>query len=127
MLRPATTPVPCTELVKGSKEFCRGVLNRSTGLAATISAGRLNQPDTHGLTDSIDPIVHMELSVDVADMRVHRAFGDDELAGDLPRRQALGQQREDLALAAGQQVVDVRRRLGLVGVAVELVQQLARL
>ena len=72
-------------------------------------ARRLDQADAHGLADRVYPVVDVQLAVDVADMGVDRALGDDQLAGDLARGQALGEQREDLALAAGQQVVDVGR------------------
>src|SRR3954463_16120103 len=79
-------------------------------------AGGLDEPDAHRLTNRVDAVVDVQLPVDVADVGVHRALGDDQLTGDLAAGEPLGEQREDLPLTTGEQVVDVGRGLGLVGV-----------
>src|SRR4051812_26947871 len=76
-------------------------------LWGAVLAGGLDEPDAHRLTNRVDAVVDVQLPVDVADVGVHRALGDDQLAGDLAAGEALGEQREDLPLTTGEQVVDV--------------------
>ena len=50
------------------------------------------------------PIAQPQLREDVVDVRLHRPLADEELGGDLGVRLALPDEREHLALAAGQRI-----------------------
>src|SRR5690606_18308981 len=69
--------------------------------ARARSAG-LDQPRLVGEDHRLHPVAQVELGQHLSDVRLDRRLGDDEPLGDLPVRQALGDELEHLALTCRQ-------------------------
>ncbi len=73
-----------------------------------VLAEDVQQAEGACLSHGLRAIAHVQFAVDVVEVRLDRALGDEELLGDLLVRQTLGDQGEDLALALAQRL-DQRR------------------
>ena len=70
----------------------------------TLGRGRPRADDAGlvGEHDELRAVAQVELEQQVRDVRLHRRLGEDQAVGDLAVGQALGDERQDLALALGE-------------------------